>query len=98
MRPPGFLGPDHPDTLLMQVHVADDLFDLGRFAEAAAKRVADIRARILPATDWHIATMHGIIGMCLAHLLDSLAQLRPLNAYGWSKHLIDRRLARLVAK
>jgi ADP-L-glycero-D-manno-heptose 6-epimerase len=30
--------------------------------------------------------------------LDSLAQLRPLNAYGWSKHLIDRRLARLVAK
>jgi hypothetical protein len=30
------LGPDHPDTLLMQVHVADDQFDLGRFAEAAA--------------------------------------------------------------
>jgi eukaryotic-like serine/threonine-protein kinase len=35
---------------------------------AAAKRVADIRARILPATDWHIAAMHGTIGMCLAHL------------------------------
>jgi ADP-L-glycero-D-manno-heptose 6-epimerase len=30
--------------------------------------------------------------------LDSLAQLRPLNAYGWSKHMVDRRLARLVAK
>src|SRR5258708_6978616 len=27
----------------------------------------------------------------------SLARLRPLNAYGWSKHLFDRRLARLVA-
>jgi len=26
----------------------------------------------------------------------SLAKLRPLNAYGWSKHLIDRRLARMV--
>jgi ADP-L-glycero-D-manno-heptose 6-epimerase len=27
---------------------------------------------------------------------DSLAKLRPLNAYGWSKHVIDRRLARKV--
>ncbi len=26
----------------------------------------------------------------------ALAKLRPLNAYGWSKHLIDRRLARMV--
>ena len=26
----------------------------------------------------------------------SLARLRPLNAYGWSKHLFDRRVARLV--
>ena len=27
-----------------------------------------------------------------------LARLRPLNAYGWSKHLVDRRIARLVAR
>jgi ADP-L-glycero-D-manno-heptose 6-epimerase len=27
---------------------------------------------------------------------DSLAKLRPLNAYGWSKHVVDRRLARVV--
>ncbi|MCC7272094.1 MAG: ADP-glyceromanno-heptose 6-epimerase [Alphaproteobacteria bacterium] len=27
-----------------------------------------------------------------------LARLRPLNAYGWSKHLFDRRVARLVAE
>lgn len=27
----------------------------------------------------------------------ALAGLRPLNPYGWSKHLIDRRVARLVA-
>jgi ADP-L-glycero-D-manno-heptose 6-epimerase len=27
-----------------------------------------------------------------------LARLRPLNAYGWSKHLVDRRIARLVAE
>ncbi len=26
-----------------------------------------------------------------------LSRLRPLNAYGWSKHLFDRRVARLVA-
>jgi ADP-L-glycero-D-manno-heptose 6-epimerase len=26
----------------------------------------------------------------------ALARLRPLNAYGWSKHLFDRRLARLL--
>ena len=27
-----------------------------------------------------------------------LAKLRPLNAYGWSKHLFDRRVARLVER
>jgi ADP-L-glycero-D-manno-heptose 6-epimerase len=26
----------------------------------------------------------------------ALANLRPLNSYGWSKHLVDRRIARLV--
>jgi ADP-L-glycero-D-manno-heptose 6-epimerase len=29
---------------------------------------------------------------------EALARLRPLNAYGWSKHLFDRRVARLVAR
>jgi ADP-L-glycero-D-manno-heptose 6-epimerase len=29
---------------------------------------------------------------------EALATLRPLNAYGWSKHLFDRRVARLVAR
>ncbi len=28
---------------------------------------------------------------------DALARLKPLNAYGWSKHLFDRRVARLHA-
>jgi ADP-L-glycero-D-manno-heptose 6-epimerase len=27
---------------------------------------------------------------------DSLAKLRPLNAYGWSKHVVDRRIARMT--
>jgi ADP-L-glycero-D-manno-heptose 6-epimerase len=27
-----------------------------------------------------------------------LAKLRPLNPYGWSKHLFDRRVARMVAE
>lgn len=26
--------------------------------------------------------------------VDALARLRPLNAYGWSKHVVDRRIAR----
>ena len=26
----------------------------------------------------------------------ALAKLKPLNAYGWSKHLVDRRIARMV--
>ncbi len=30
--------------------------------------------------------------------LEALAALRPLNAYGWSKHLFDRRVARLVSE
>ena len=29
---------------------------------------------------------------------EALAALRPLNAYGWSKHVFDRRVARLVAE
>ncbi len=29
---------------------------------------------------------------------EALAKLRPLNAYGWSKHLFDRRVARLVQR
>ena len=29
---------------------------------------------------------------------EALAHLRPLNAYGWSKHVIDRRIARLRAQ
>ncbi|MFP6745820.1 MAG: NAD-dependent epimerase/dehydratase family protein, partial [Alphaproteobacteria bacterium] len=29
--------------------------------------------------------------------LDALARLKPLNLYGWSKHLFDQRVARLVA-
>jgi len=28
--------------------------------------------------------------------LDALSKLRPLNAYGWSKHLTDRRLLRML--
>jgi ADP-L-glycero-D-manno-heptose 6-epimerase len=30
--------------------------------------------------------------------VDGLGPLRPLNPYGWSKHLFDRRIARLVAR
>ena len=30
--------------------------------------------------------------------LDDLAKLRPLNLYGWSKHVTDRRIARLIAE
>ena len=29
--------------------------------------------------------------------VEALAKLRPLNLYGWSKHLFDRRIARAVA-
>src|SRR5262249_49602527 len=29
--------------------------------------------------------------------IGALARLQPLNSYGWSKHLFDRRVARLVA-
>jgi ADP-L-glycero-D-manno-heptose 6-epimerase len=29
--------------------------------------------------------------------IEGLAKLRPLNPYGWTKHLVDRRIARLVA-
>jgi ADP-L-glycero-D-manno-heptose 6-epimerase len=28
--------------------------------------------------------------------IEALSRLRPLNAYGWSKHMVDRRLARML--
>jgi ADP-L-glycero-D-manno-heptose 6-epimerase len=30
--------------------------------------------------------------------IESLARLQPLNPYGWSKHIFDRRVARLVSR
>ena len=30
--------------------------------------------------------------------IDGLAALRPMNAYGWSKHAFDRRIARIVSE
>jgi ADP-L-glycero-D-manno-heptose 6-epimerase len=38
----------------------------------------------------------GTQGFDDAFARDALAKLRPLNAYGWSKHVVDRRLARWV--
>ena len=33
-----------------------------------------------------------------ADTINGLAKLRPMNAYGWSKHAFDRRIARIVAE
>lgn len=35
-------------------------------------------------------------GFVDAQTTDALADLRPLNAYGWSKHVFDRRVARVI--
>ena len=40
----------------------------------------------------------GSAGFDDAWACDDLSRLRPLNAYGWSKHVVDRRIARLVAR
>jgi ADP-L-glycero-D-manno-heptose 6-epimerase len=37
----------------------------------------------------------GSAGFDDAFTCEALAKLRPLNAYGWSKHLVDRRIARM---
>ena len=39
----------------------------------------------------------GSAGFADDETIDGLAGLRPLNLYGWSKHLFDRRVARCVA-
>jgi serine/threonine-protein kinase len=105
-------GPDHPDTLVAEVQLGDNLSDLGRYAEAAAtirsaaerldrvvganhryalsawgsyamaachtdeaaaglaaaERVYETRAKLLPPGDWHIASARGEVGACLAAL------------------------------
>ena len=33
-----------------------------------------------------------------ADTINGLAKLRPMNAYGWSKHAFDRRIARIVSE
>jgi ADP-L-glycero-D-manno-heptose 6-epimerase len=38
----------------------------------------------------------GSAGFDDAYGCEALARLRPLNPYGWSKHVVDRRIARLV--
>lgn len=38
----------------------------------------------------------GSLGFDDVFSIDALARLQPLNAYGWSKHLFDRRLARQI--
>jgi ADP-L-glycero-D-manno-heptose 6-epimerase len=38
----------------------------------------------------------GAMGFDDTFSCEALARLRPLNAYGWSKNLVDRRVARLV--
>ena len=38
----------------------------------------------------------GSNGFCDDDTIDALASLSPLNAYGWSKHVVDRRIARVL--
>ena len=38
----------------------------------------------------------GSNGFCDDDAIDALANLAPLNAYGWSKHVVDRRIARVL--
>jgi ADP-L-glycero-D-manno-heptose 6-epimerase len=40
----------------------------------------------------------GEAGFADEHRPEALARLRPLNAYGWSKHLFDRRAVRLAER
>jgi ADP-L-glycero-D-manno-heptose 6-epimerase len=40
----------------------------------------------------------GADGFDDAFSTEALARLRPLNAYGWSKHVVDRRIARLAER
>jgi ADP-L-glycero-D-manno-heptose 6-epimerase len=40
----------------------------------------------------------GELGFSDDDSIDGLAALRPMNAYGWSKHAFDRRIARLIAE
>ncbi len=40
----------------------------------------------------------GTAGFVDAFSVEDLARLRPLNAYGWSKHVFDRRVARMIAE
>jgi len=41
---------------------------------------------------------NGCVGFEDADTPEALARLRPLNAYGWSKQVVDRRIARLRAQ
>ncbi len=39
---------------------------------------------------------NGALGFDDDEAIDALAELQPLNAYGWSKHLFDRKVARMI--
>jgi ADP-L-glycero-D-manno-heptose 6-epimerase len=40
----------------------------------------------------------GTLGFVDDPSCEALARLRPLNAYGWSKHALDRRVARIISQ
>lgn len=40
----------------------------------------------------------GMAGFKDDETIEGLARLKPLNAYGWSKHVFDRRIARVMAE
>ena len=79
--------------------------------ETNADLILDVNFR-LSSRLWHWCTRHGKpliyassaatygcgeYGFDDVETPEALARLRPLNAYGWSKHLFDRRVLRSVA-
>lgn len=85
--------PKHPDTLVAQVQLGDNLSDLGRYAEAAAmicataQHVFERRSRSLQAGDWRIASVRGEVGLCL----------RSLRRYGQAEPVLLQATAELEA-
>jgi serine/threonine-protein kinase len=80
-------GPDHPDTLVAEVQLGDNLSDLGRFAEAAAtiRAAAEALDRVVGANHRYALSAWGSYAMAACHTDQAAAGLAA------AQHVLDMR-------
>jgi len=86
-------GPEHPDTLVAEVQLGDNLSDLGRYTEAAAtiRRAAEALERVVGANHRYTLSAWGSYAMAACHTTEAAAGLAA------AEHVLETRSKLLPA-